>query len=204
MPKYVQTSFAGGEITDSLEGRIDFDKQRSSVSGTRNVLVEKFGGLIKRSGTEFIGRPWSRTDRTSDPADVVGLLKIVPFRFSSTDSYLLVFSYWIDTFGSGTADMFVVKNGAFVQSGGSNYYVAHPFPEKDFSKLRWVQDADSLYFTHPDVQPQKLTRTADDNWTWTAMSFTVPTAPTGLTGSYYFRGLPISTSSVTSPNFLRR
>lgn len=47
--------------------------------------------------------------------------------------------------------------------------------------LRWAQSPDRLYVTHQLDVPQKITRTADDNWTVASVTFTpVQAAPGGV------------------------
>lgn len=77
----IQPSFAAGELGPSLYGRVDLAKYHIGLAKARNVFVDYRGGVSNRSGTEFVGRcvDSSKPNRT------------IPFSFSSTQSYALIF-----------------------------------------------------------------------------------------------------------------
>ncbi len=49
-----QTSFASGEISPSLYGRVDRDIYFNGAAKLRNVYVAPLGGVIRRPGTKYI------------------------------------------------------------------------------------------------------------------------------------------------------
>lgn len=59
-------------------------------------------------------------------------------------------------------------------SGGTAteiYEVATPWLVADIDKLQVTQSADVLYVVHPDYQPRKISRTADNSWTVSLYDF---------------------------------
>lgn len=80
MPTRVgQYGFSGGEWAPALLGRTDIDKYALSLRTAKNVLIAKYGGVLNRAGSEFIGE-------AKDSADTARLL---PFQFNTTQAYVL-------------------------------------------------------------------------------------------------------------------
>lgn len=92
---YIQYSFAAGEISPTLYGRVDLAKYRTGAELMRNFFVDYRGGATSRPGTEFVGRCITTNTRN----------RIVPFRFSTTQTNILEF---------GHEYMRVIENGAYV------------------------------------------------------------------------------------------
>jgi len=59
----MQASFAGGEISPNLYGRVDLERYASSLRRCRNFMVRQFGGVDNRSGFRFLGK--QKTHRRS-------------------------------------------------------------------------------------------------------------------------------------------
>lgn len=97
MPKLSQVSFSAGEISPSLYARTDLQKFALALRTCRNCFVRATGGVSNRAGLEFV--------YALDPGSLASLL---PFVFSTTQSYMLAFQ-------EGTAQVFT--DGAFVQIG---------------------------------------------------------------------------------------
>lgn len=74
-------------------------------------------------------------------------------------------------------------------SGGTTeriYEVITPYLEADLSTLKYSQNADTMYITHVNYEPRKLTRTTETNWSLaryvrTADPFTTAKTITGIT-----------------------
>lgn len=61
------------------------------------------------------------------------------------------------------------------------YQFTSPYAIEDLPELYVTQDVDTLIIAHDDYDPQKLVRTADDNWAFSALTFTPEiSAPTGV------------------------
>lgn len=77
--RVAQFGFSGGEWAPSLLGRVDLDKYALSLRKAKNVLITKYGGILNRAGTEFIGEVRDSADTT----------RLMPFQFSTTQAYVL-------------------------------------------------------------------------------------------------------------------
>lgn len=91
----IQYSFAAGEISPTLFGRVDLAKYRSGVELMRDWFVDYRGGATTRPGTRFVGRTKYRDSAT----------RLVGFRFSSSQTSVLEF---------GDEYMRVIIDGGYV------------------------------------------------------------------------------------------
>lgn len=92
-------SYATGEISPSLYGRVDLDKWHAAASVARNMVVSYKGGVFSRGGTALVGPCRQQASPSSiPPRDIV-------FSFNIFQSYVLEF---------GDRYMCVVANGAYV------------------------------------------------------------------------------------------
>ena len=57
------------------------------------------------------------------------------------------------------------------------YNIATPYAVADLTALRFVQSADTMFIVHPSYAIRKLTRTADNNWTFSTASITGSPSP---------------------------
>jgi len=93
----IQPSLAAGELSSTLYGRVDLAKYKTGVALSRNAFVDYRGGLSNRSGTRFVGQAYANDD-----------VRLVPFRFSTIQNYVLEF---------GPLYIRVIKDGAYVTQG---------------------------------------------------------------------------------------
>ena len=145
-----QTSFASGEISPLLKGRIDRDIYLNGASLIRNAVVSPLGGIKKRSGTEYIA------NTTGDAA-----ARLISFEFNAIQTYLLVFT---------AGEMKVYKEDALVAT-----VTTAPIDDLTadiIQEMNFTQSADTLILVHEDLQPVRITRTSDTAWTAASISFT--------------------------------
>lgn len=93
-------SFASGEISPSLYGRVDIDKYGTALQVCENMIVRPFGGVAGRPGTEYICR-------TKYSTQAVILQRFV---YSREQAYLIEF---------GPNYALFIANGARVTDGVS-------------------------------------------------------------------------------------
>jgi hypothetical protein len=79
--KLLLRSFAGGEITPELAGRLDLVKYQTGLSLARNFITLPHGPAARRSGFEFINE-----SKTSTSA-----VRLMPFAFSASQTAVLEF-----------------------------------------------------------------------------------------------------------------
>ncbi len=147
-----QTSFASGEISPSLYGRVDRDIYFNGAAKLRNVYVAPLGGVIRRPGTKYIENTTTNQK-----------CRLLPFQFNKDQVYLMVVT---------PAELKVYRNDtlqATVTTGLSGL-TATIIEEMDYT-----QSLDTLILVHPDIQPIKIVRTNDT--TWNASNLSISNIP---------------------------
>lgn len=85
--KTLLRSFAGGEITPELYGRIDLTKYQTGLALCKNFLSLPHGPLYRRPGLAFLAE-------ASTPANAsLRAVRLIPFAFSATQTAVLEFSH---------------------------------------------------------------------------------------------------------------
>lgn len=204
----LQRSFAGGEVTPELFGRIDDAKYQAGAAKLRNFIALPQGPAVNRPGTAFVREVKDSTKST----------RIIPFTYSTTQTMVIELGAGYFRFHSqgGTllagspaaydnATAYVV--GGLVSSSGTNYYciapttgnappnatywyplpsaayeIPNPYAEADLFDIHYVQSADVLTLVHPNYAPRELRRQGATNWTLVLSAFgstvAAPGAPT--------------------------
>ena len=159
----IQTNFTAGEIDPLLRSRIDIKSYENGLETAQNVLCQPQGGITRRSGLRYINAlPNSGTESAANG------VRLVAFEFSTSDSYMLVFTH---------NRMHVYKNGALITNinGSGNNYLDTSGVSLSSAKLAnmcWTQSADTLIVVHEDLAPVKIVRGGTDaTWTASAISF---------------------------------
>ena len=75
------TNFTSGELSTKMSGRIDFEKYSSGCQTLENFLIHPQGAATRRTGTQFI----------SEVKDSSAKTRLIPFEFSTTQTYMLEF-----------------------------------------------------------------------------------------------------------------
>ena len=95
MAETIQRSFTGGEISPALGARADLTKYQTGLARLLNGFVQPEGGVSNRAGFVFVGHTPNNNS----------FCRLVPFQFSTTQTYVIVFS---------STKMYFVTNGGFV------------------------------------------------------------------------------------------
>lgn len=77
----IQTNFNGGELSPTIEGRVDINKYVNGCYAMRNFIPLVQGPARRRSGRRFVAEVKDSSDRTW----------LVPFRFSDDAAFVLEF-----------------------------------------------------------------------------------------------------------------
>ena len=147
------TSFVSGELGSKLDGRTDFDKYRTGCKTLENFLVHPQGAATRRVGTQFISEVKTSANKT----------RLIPFEFSTTQTYILEF---------GNQYIRFYKDKGQILSGGSAYEIASPYLTAELFEIKFAQSADVLYICHPNHAVRKLSRTGHTNWLLEELLFT--------------------------------
>ena len=159
----IQTNFSTGEIDPLLRARVDLPAYGNALEEATNVVVQPQGGVRRRPGLRYVtSLPNSGAESAANG------VRLVPFEFSTSDSYMLCFTH---------NRMFVFKNGSLVLdlNGGSLDYLDTStlgLTGARLSTLGWTQSADTLIVVQEDIPPIKIVRGATDaDWTGSVITF---------------------------------
>ena len=182
------TNFTGGELSPRLDGRNDLAKYSSGCATLENLVIYPHGSAARRPGTNFVAAVKDSTKKT----------RLIPFEFSTTQTYMLEF---------GDQYIRFYKDNGQILSGGSAYEISTPYLEAELFDLKFAQSADIMYICHPNHEVEKLSRTGHTSWSLTDVDFTkgpfldANTTTTTLTPSAAGTGSrTITASAVTGIN----
>jgi hypothetical protein len=146
----IQPSFAGGEVSPSLYGRVDLEKYQTSLRRCRNFIVRQYGGVENRPGTRYVASA-KYADRKC---------RLIPFQFNSEQTYVLeVGDQYFRVFMDG--EQVIYSSGG---SAGQPVDVPTPWAAADIDLLKYTQSADVMTICHPSYAPLEIQRYAHDDW----------------------------------------
>jgi hypothetical protein len=143
--RLVETNFTGGEVSPLLRGRSDLAAFDNGAAKLRNVVIHPTGGVSRRPGLRFVD-------------DLPGTGRLIPFELAADRHYVLALSD---------------RRAVVYLEGVVEASFATPWTEAQIAALRWAQGADMLLVTHPDVPPQRITRSEAAIWTSVDFAFAV-------------------------------
>lgn len=159
-------SFAGGEVSPELFGRIDDAKFQAGLALCRNFIAKPQGAVENRAGFAFV----------REVKDSAKRVRLIPFTYSTTQTMVL-------ELGAGYF-RFHTQGETLLNSTGAPYEIANPYAEQDLFDIHYVQSADVLTMVHPNYPPSELRRYGATNWTFTPISFTAPiSSPLNVTAT---------------------
>lgn len=163
----IQTNFSTGELDPLLRARVDLQAYQNALEEATNVIVQPQGGIRRRPGTKYL-----MSLPNADAESAGNGVRLVPFEFSTSDSYMLCFTH---------NRMHVFKNGAQVldiNAGTLDYLSTSSvgLTGARLASITWTQSADTLIVCHPDINPVKIVRGANDA-AWTASALTFDSIP---------------------------
>ena len=188
--RVLNRSFAGGELSPEMYGRIDDSKYQSGAATMRNFIASPQGPAENRPGFALVREVKDSTKKT----------RIISFTFSTTQTMIIEIGEGYFRFhtqgqtlitgspaawNSGTA----YEVGDLVSLSGSNYYctagntnqtppnasywyliptdayeVPNPYLEAELFEIKFVQSADVLTLVHPNHLPRELRRLGATKW----------------------------------------
>ena len=155
MPKTLVSvpSFTAGQLSPRMEGRTDFQKYFSAGTTINNFIVQPHGPVARRPGTYFV----------SEVKDSSKDTRLIPFSFSTTQTYILEF---------GNQYIRFYKDSGQITSSGSAYEISSPYLEAELFDIKFAQSADVMYICHENHAVRKLSRTGHTSWSLTEVDFT--------------------------------
>jgi hypothetical protein len=150
----ILNSFNAGEFSPRMKARTDLEKYSSGALEIQNFIIQREGGLIRRSGTRFVAALDDMTKKSI----------LVPFIFSTDDAYAIEFS-------ENLIRMYT-NEGLLTDPGGPTIIeVVSTYTEAELFDLRFTQSGDFLYIAHQAHHPAILKRTSAYVWTLTNVPF---------------------------------
>lgn len=206
--KKILRSFARGEVTPQLFGRVDLDQFQTGLALCLNWLTRPHGVLDNRPGTSYVA-----TTKNGAVAS-----RLVSFSFNNTQTFAIELGVGYFRFYTQGAKLLygspAAYNGAtayvpgnLVTSGGNVYYcvanttgnippnatywylqpatgqleVPNSYVAGDLFDIHYVQSNDTMTFTHPNYLPAELKRLSATNWSFLPISFgDTIVVPTGV------------------------
>lgn len=203
----LQRSFAGGEVSPEMFGRIDDVKYQAGLAKCRNFIIKPQGPAENRAGTRFVRAVKDSTKK----------VRLIPFTYSTTQTMVIEVGAGYLRFHTAAATLLSGSPAAYsgttayvvgdmVTSSGVKYYciaattgnappnatfwyplpatgeyeIPTPYAEADLFDLHYVQSADVLTIVHPNYAPRELRRYGATNWQLATVSFVAAiAAPTG-------------------------
>jgi len=141
MPKTdsVQNNFTNGEISPTALGRFDLSKYSNSAKVMENFLIKQLGGAMFRPGTRYIAD--TKTDAVRS--------RLLKFLFSTTQTYVIE---------AGNLYFRFYTDSGQLQSSGSPVELVTVFTTANLDKIKYAQNADTMYICTGVDPVQKLTR----------------------------------------------
>jgi hypothetical protein len=205
--KATDRSFAGGEISPDMYGRVDLAKFQTGLALCRNAFVLPHGPVENRPGTEFV----------KEVKNSANAARLIPFTFNFTQTMAIEVGAGYFRFhsqaGTVLAGSPAAYNGAtayvlgsLVSSGGVNYYaiqattgnappnatywyampadgtyeIPNGYAQADIMGIHYTQSNDTLTLVHPSYPVAEVRRYGATNWQLAFPSFAIPSyAPTG-------------------------
>ena len=175
MPKTLARSFAGGEITPEMFGRVDLAKFQTGLQLCRNFIVLPAGPAARRPGLAF---------RAQAKSDVLNFqVRLIPFVFSATQAAIIEFGQLYVRFHteSGTVLEAAKALGSMTQANPGVFTInAHGWANGDWVYCTAISDTFALFGQY----------------------FIVAGVTTNTFTLQRLDGTPLDTTSIPSPAFL--
>lgn len=151
-----RNNFSAGQIDKDVKGRVDLPISQNGFEISKNFCHTIKGDAFFRTGTWFLNE--------------IGYAAFHEFKFSQSQSYLLVFRIEYIEFYSYNSDGELVQ---VLNDSGEPLHVIHPYGTEVFN-LRTTQNSDVMYIFHCNAEfPEyKLKRTAANAFTLEKTTYT--------------------------------
>lgn len=148
--RVLQYSFIGGEIAPAMLGRLDNPLYQQGAARIENFVVEPTGALLTRPGFRFVGQARDN-----------GNVRLIPFRFSSEQTLVLVFT---------DKKMRIATEGKWLMNGESMFEIDSPYAGEDLFDIDYSQVADIITLTSRKYPPTELRRKGATDWEFSSIT----------------------------------
>jgi len=146
-------SFAGGEVSPEMFGRIDDIRYQTGAAKMRNFIAKPQGPAQNRPGFALVREVKDSTKKT----------RLIPFTFSVDQTYVIELGAGYFRFHS---------DGGTLLDGASPYEVVNTYTESELFDINYVQSNDVLTLVHPNHPPAELRRYDTLDWRFVDVTFT--------------------------------
>ena len=186
MPRFseVINNFINGEVSPKIYGRMDSEIYKRSCRTLKNMIPHPQGGASRRPGTLRLAE--AVHDTNGDFIPLVDGARCFPFSFSPTEKYIIIFNKYQDGSNDNVIHYYRVDNERWNwanDAAGAPLSLSGPvtarsstsissYAEDDslqsstvIEELQYVQVGAYMIFTHDDVPPFVIARTAEGTLT---------------------------------------
>lgn len=142
----IQATFARGEGTPYLHGRVDIDHYRMMLATCINATVLPYGGWERRSGSRFV----AEVKDSSRPT------RLIEYEFSVTQTYVIELGHLYARFYS--------NGGRIENPPGTPVEVVTPWTEDEIFDVDYTSLGDLIYMFHGSHSPRELVRQGETDW----------------------------------------
>jgi hypothetical protein len=147
-------TFANGEISPLMRGRVDLDLWAGSSEILENFLLWPQGPIQSRSGTLYVADVIDSTEKS----------RMIPFKITEEISYALEF---------GDQLIRVYKDDGTVPVA-VGVDVVSPYLEAELFEIDFEANGIDLYLFHENHTPRRLTRLTDVSWSLNTINANPP------------------------------
>lgn len=160
--KILQCSFAGGELSPAMYGRIDDNKYQTGLAECRNFIALPQGPVVTRPGFEFVRAAKYPGKKC----------RLIPFQFSASQTLVIEM---------GDKYMRFHTAGGTVMKGTQPYEISTPYAQADLFNIEYCQSGDIVTLVNSKYPPKELRRYGATDWRLVDIDFTGGiSAPTGV------------------------
>ncbi len=138
---HLQPSFTGGEISPSLQTRVDASSYNTWLKSAQNMFVHPQGGISNRAGTRYVG-----TAKQTNPC------QLISFPISAEEGYVLELG--------ANYMRFFTADGPVLDNNEEPLELVTPYAQEALSQIRVAQYNNVLYLAHKQYPLMMLTRTS--------------------------------------------
>lgn len=171
----IQPSLAAGEVSPLLWHRQDLAWHSSAARELENFVPTPQGPVVFAGGTRFVAEVGDSSVRH----------RLIPFRFSVDDSYMLIFGDATIRFGRNKG--IIELSGAPVELDSGD---GVPWQDTELGALRYAQSNDVLFLAHGSYPPRELRRASHTSWSIPLLEF--------VDGPFYAENTGATTFTVSS------
>ena len=151
--KTIHRSFAGGEVSPQMFGRIDDTKFQAGLETCLNFLCLPQGPIERRPGFAFV----------REVKDSGKKVRLIPFVFNNSQTMVIELG---DKYAR-----FHTEGKTLLSESGNPYEIETPWEQDDLFDIHYVQSSDVMTIVHPRYAPREMKRYSATDWRIESINF---------------------------------